>query len=99
MIQEAVLGTLFQKKETIKFPKIEKPWWTNLVSNPDHVVVIPWTARDGADKWNETCALVLEVFGLPGQRLYFSPRESNMLFTFKNKKDAKLCRILLSERM
>jgi hypothetical protein len=44
------------------------------------------------------CALVLEVFGLPGNRYESHPDSDYMLFKFKSKKDADLCRILLSER-
>jgi hypothetical protein len=49
--------------------------------------------------WNETCALVLEVFGLPGDRYVSKPDTDYMSFTFNNQKDADLCRILLSERL
>ena len=49
--------------------------------------------------WNETCAMVLEVFGLPGHKYESKPKADHMSFTFKNRKDADLCRILLSERL
>ena len=49
--------------------------------------------------WNETCAIVLEVFGLPGNRYESKPSHDAMFFDFKNNKDADLCRILLSERL
>ena len=49
--------------------------------------------------WNETCAMVLEVFGLPGERYSTQPKHDAMFFNFKNEKDADLCRILLSERI
>ena len=77
---------LFQKKETI-------------VSPSDHEIIIDWTPETGIDWWNETCATVLEVFGLPGHRFVYTPSEDFMTFTFKNKKDADLCRILLSEKI
>jgi hypothetical protein len=65
----------------------------------DHEVYVDWrTGQDGV-WWNETCAIVLEVFGLPGDRFLSSPTADYMIFTFKNKKDADLCRILLSERL
>ena len=44
-------------------------------------------------------AMVVEVFGLPGQRFVYSPTEDFMTFCFKSKKDAELCKILLSERL
>lgn len=52
---------------------------------------IPW--------WNECCAMVLEVFGLPGDRFMYRPHVDYMIFEFKSKKDEDLCRILLSERL
>jgi hypothetical protein len=80
-----VLDMLYQKKETI-------------VSPSDHEVIVDWHMQ-GNHWWNETCAMVLEVFGLPGQRFVYSPSEDFMTFTFKSKRDADLCRILLSERL
>jgi hypothetical protein len=61
-------------------------------------VIVNWDNQNGF-WWNETCALVLEVFGLPGNRYESKPDSDYMLFTFKSKKDADLCRILLSERL
>jgi hypothetical protein len=64
----------------------------------DHEIVVAWHNQDTL-WWNETCAMVLEVFGLPGNRFVYKPFEDFMTFTFKSKKDADLCRILLSERL
>ena len=64
----------------------------------DHEIVVAWHNQDNL-WWNETCAMVLEVFGLPGNRFVYKPFEDFMTFTFKSKKDADLCRILLSERL
>ena len=49
--------------------------------------------------WNETCAMVLEHFGLPGDRYTSHPTENNMKFKFLNEHDALMCRILLSDRI
>lgn len=49
--------------------------------------------------WNEICAKVLEVFGLPGDRYVSSPSTHFMLFRFKTEKDFLLGEILLSEYM
>ena len=75
---------LYQKKETM--------------SPSDHEVIVDWHMQ-GNTWWNETCAMVLEVFGLPGHRYESKPSTECMSFTFKNQKDADLCRILLSERL
>ena len=64
----------------------------------DHKVTVVWDNQNGF-WWNETCAMVLEVFGLPGDRYSSHPEHDFMKFIFKNKKDADLCRILLSERL
>jgi hypothetical protein len=64
----------------------------------DNTVTVTWDNQNGF-WWNETCALVLEVFGLPGSRYESHPNTDYMSFTFKSKKDADLCRILLSERL
>lgn len=61
-------------------------------------VILQWHNR-GVHWWNESCALVLEVFGLPGQRFMYHPYEEHMVFEFKTEKDQSLCKILLSERL
>jgi hypothetical protein len=68
------------------------------MNTSDHEIVVAWHNQDNL-WWNETCAMVLEVFGLPGNRFVYKPFEDFMTFTFKSKNDADLCRILLSERL
>jgi hypothetical protein len=63
-----------------------------------YTVKVLWDNQNGF-WWNETCATVLEVFGLPGNRYVSKPEEDVMSFIFTNKKDADLCKILLSERL
>ena len=65
----------------------------------DHEVYVDWTPNRNSPFWNELCASVIEVFGSPGVKFVWSPTEDYMIFTFKNKKDAALCRILLSEML
>ncbi len=60
-------------------------------------IYVPWNNQDGF-WWTETCAMVVQVFGLPGDRYDSHPEHDYMRFSFKSKKDADLCRILLSER-
>jgi hypothetical protein len=62
----------------------------------DLTVKIPWHNQDN-NWWNEICADVVEVFGLPGDRFAYHPRYEDMSFIFKNQKDYDLCRVLLSE--
>jgi hypothetical protein len=47
--------------------------------------------------WNEICAKVIEIFGLPGDRYSTSPSTHFLVFRFKSKKDFMLAEILLSE--
>jgi hypothetical protein len=74
-----------------------KTWWDEDLSQ-EQTVRVDWHSQ-GNLWWNETCAMVMEVFGLPGSRYYYKPHEDFMTFSFKNQKDADLCRILLSERL
>lgn len=69
------------------------------MSPSDHEVIIDWTPSRGTIWWNERCAQVLEVFGLPGDRYLYTPSVDFMTFTFKDKRDAFLCKILFSESM
>ena len=69
-----------------------------LFPNEETVIRIPWT-KGNDYRWNELCADVVEVFGLPGNRFVSHPTMDHMDFHFKNKKDADLCRILLSEKL
>lgn len=75
-----------------------RPEWYNRELPPDQVVRIDWNNQHN-QWWNETCADVLEVFGLPGNRFYYKPYSDYMTFTFKSKKDADICRLLLSEKL
>jgi hypothetical protein len=69
------------------------------MSPSDNEVIVDWTPTRGDQWWNETCAMVLEVFGLPGHRFVYTPSTDFMTFTFKDKRDAFMCKILLSDRI
>lgn len=69
------------------------------MNSNDHQVIVDWHSGQNNIWWNETCAMVIEIFGLPGGRYMYSPNMDHMTFTFKNKKDAVLCKMLLSERI
>jgi hypothetical protein len=72
----------------------------NSSEKPATKVTLEWReGRDNIESWNEICAWAIEQFGLPGNRYESHPDSDYMLFTFKSKKDADLCRILLSERL
>jgi len=63
-----------------------------------HEIKISWQNQNNS-WWNETCADVVEVFGLPGNRFTSHPKHDHMLFKFKSKKDYELCKILLSDKL
>lgn len=78
---------------------IEKTWWTD-VSDSNQIVTVDWDkGKEVAYGWNEACAKVVSVFGLPGERFYYRPKDEYMIFIFKSKRDATLCKVLLSEIM
>lgn len=58
-----------------------------------------WTDEQGTIWWNETCAMVLEVFGLPGNKFIYTPDYDYMLFEFEDERDAFMCKLLLSDRI
>jgi hypothetical protein len=62
-----------------------------------HRVRLPWEGQSNYF-WNEACADIIEVFGMPGGRFTSNPQHDYMDFFFKSKKDAELCKILLSDK-
>lgn len=62
-------------------------------------VKIDWDEHNGTIWWNETCAMVLETFGVPGNKYVYKPKFDHMIFHFRSEKDALLCKILLSDRL
>ena len=73
-------------------------WWKSDKITGDQIITINWNNQHNA-WWSNMCADVVEVFGLPGKRFYYKPQPDCMMFTFKSKKDADLCKILLSDRL
>lgn len=63
-----------------------------------HTVNLPWVGQNNF-WWNEACADIMEVFGLPGDRYTSHATMMYMTFYFKSEKDKVLCEILLSEHL
>ena len=59
-------------------------------------IIVPWENQSDI-WWNETCARIMEHFGLPGDRYTTEINPDCMFFNFKDSKDALLCRLLISE--
>ena len=56
-----------------------------------NTVRVTWEQNGG--HWNETCAWVLEHFGLPGHRFKTEVNSTYMDFNFDDEQDALLCAI------
>ncbi len=61
----------------------------------EHKISVPWKNQSNV-WWNETCANIMEVFGLPGDKYTTEISENEMIFYFKNEKDAFFCSIMIS---
>lgn len=90
---------LSQKKGTTK--KHRK--WDKRIDMQDegfvHSVKINWKNNDTISNWNDALADILEVFGLPGNKFMTHPTFEYMDVCFKSKRDAELCRIMISEKL
>jgi hypothetical protein len=63
-----------------------------------HVISVPWQNQKEY-WWNDICADIMDVFGLPGGRYTSHPSHDKMDFYFKSERDADLCKILISEKI
>jgi hypothetical protein len=85
----------------MKLSKKHRNWDSRVPARDEgylHIVSVPWRGQKEY-WWNETCADIMDVFGLPGSRYTSHPTENKMDFHFKSEKDAKLCKILISEKI
>jgi hypothetical protein len=57
---------------------------------------VPWESQSNT-WWNETCANIIEHFGLPGDKYTTEVSADDMRFFFTDERDALMCRILISE--
>jgi hypothetical protein len=57
---------------------------------------VPWESQSNT-WWNETCANIIEHFGLPGEKYTTEVSADDMRFFFTDERDALMCRILISE--
>lgn len=83
------------KNETQKHKAVGREF---LFPDKATTIRVPWNGQ-AEYWWNETCADIMEVFGLPGDRFTSHPTPNYMDFHFKSIKDADLCRILLSDKL
>ena len=59
---------------------------------------VPWQNQSNI-WWNETCAKIIEHFGLPGGKYKTEVSSECMHFDFNNEKDALLCKIMISDQI
>jgi hypothetical protein len=62
------------------------------------VITVPWESQSNT-WWNETCADIIEHFGLPGGRYTTEVSSECMKFTFHDDRDALMCRLLVSDKI
>lgn len=61
-------------------------------------IFVPW-ANQSNNWWNETCAQIVDHFGLPGEKYTTEVNENYMKFFFKDERDALLCKIMISDQI
>jgi len=61
-------------------------------------ITVPWKNQSNT-WWNETCANILEHFGLPGDRYVTEISPDYMHFDFTDDRDALMCRIMISDKI
>jgi hypothetical protein len=62
------------------------------------VVSVPWESQSNV-WWNETCADIMEHFGLPGGKYRTEVSTEYMKFIFYDDRDALMCRLLISDKI
>jgi hypothetical protein len=62
-----------------------------------NTIDLAWKLPFSRQGWTEPCTLIIEHFGLPGDKYTTELTENNMKFHFKDNKDALMCRLLISE--
>ena len=61
-------------------------------------ITVPWKNQSNT-WWNETCANILEHFGVPGDRYVTEITADHMHFDFTDDRDALMCRIMISDKI
>ena len=61
-------------------------------------ICVPWKNQTNV-WWNETCARIIDHFGLPGDKYTTEVSSMEMKFLFRDDRDALLCKIMISEEL
>ena len=61
-------------------------------------ICVPWNGQSTV-WWNETCARIIDHFGLPGDNYTTEVSEDNMKFFFNDEREALLCKIMISDQL
>jgi hypothetical protein len=62
------------------------------------VVTISWESQSNT-WWNETCADIIQHFGLPGGKYVTVVGAECINFIFYNNKDVPMCKMLVSDKL
>lgn len=68
------------------------------MKNELNTITVPWQSQSN-HWWNETCAYIVEHFGLPGGKYVTEVNPECMHFRFNNEQDALMCKLLISDRI
>ena len=60
-------------------------------------VLVPWKQEQTGFWWNETCVMVLEHFGLPGDCYITDISMDRMIWNFRDSRDALMFKLRWSE--
>lgn len=85
----------------MKLSKKHRNWDSRIPARDEgftHVVSVPWKGQSNF-WWNEACADIMDVFGLPGNKYTSHPTENKMDFYFRDERDAFMCKMLISDRI
>lgn len=65
-----------------------------------HAVHVPWsTDVDTIAAWNDVCADAIELFGLPGDRYQTEVNIDDMIWWFRDERDAMMFRLKFSREI
>ena len=58
-------------------------------------IKVAWKDGDSVSDWTDKCTLVLESFGLPGNKYMTKVTEDYMIFSFIEAEDALMARLII----
>jgi hypothetical protein len=62
-----------------------------------NTIELAWMVPSTQKLWTDPCTLIMDLFGLPGERYTTTITHKSIQFHFNEDKDAFMCRLLISE--